>query len=195
MGISIHYKGSLNQANLIDSFCEEMEAIAKEMEWKYLCIIDTGDSTEIPLKGVIISPHKDSEYLILTVDPTGTLRNAFMMKFIKKHEDLTFLNFIKTQFAPVEIHIAVVQLLRYIRQKYMSNLYVLDDGCYWETSDADLLRNKIAFLNSMMDKVEGVLKTITFNKEDSVETVANKLEQLLSKKFRSVKVKRIKGKS
>jgi hypothetical protein len=194
MGVSIHYKGSLDQVTFIDSFCEEMEDIAKEMEWKYTRIDDIGDSKDIPLKGLIISPHKDSESLMLTVDSTGTLRNAFMMQFIKEHEDLTYHNSIKTQFAPVENHIAVVQLLKYIRQKYMSNLWVMDEGCYWETSDAGLLRQKIAFLNSMMDKLEGVLKTITVEKDDSPEAVADKLELLLSKKFRNIEVKSIKRK-
>jgi len=108
--------------------------------------------------------------------------------------DLTYHNFIKTQFAQVENHIAVVQLLKYIRQKYMSNLWVMDEGCYWETSDAGLLRQKMAFLNSMMDKLEGVLKSLSFEIENSPEAVADKLEQLLSKKFRNTDVKRIKRK-
>jgi hypothetical protein len=195
MGVTIHFKGKLDDCGLIDSFCNEMEDIAKEMEWEYTRIDDITASDENPLKGVIVSPHKNSESLMLTVDSAGTLRNVFMMQFIEEYEDLTYHNFIKTQFAPVEIHIAVVHLLKYIRQKYMSNLDVTDEGSYWETSDAKLLREKIAFLTSIMDKLEGVLKTATFNKEDSVETVADKLEQLLSKKFSRIEVKKIKRKS
>jgi hypothetical protein len=76
----------------------------------------------------------------------------------------------------------------------MTNLWVLDEGCYWETSDAGLLRQKIAFLNSMMDKLEGVLNTLTVGKDDSPEAVADKSEQLLSKKIRNIDVKRIERK-
>ncbi len=195
MGVTIHFKGNLDQLGLIDTFCNEMEDIAKEMKWEYTRIDDLAASDDNPLKGVIISPHKDSESLMLTVDSAGILRNVFMMQFIEKYEDLTYHNFIKTQFAPVEIHIAVIHLLKYIRQKYMSNLDVMDEGCYWETSDAGLLSEKMAFLNSMMDKVEGVLKTLTKEKEDSVETVVVKLEQLLSKRFRKAEVRKIKRKT
>jgi hypothetical protein len=38
MGITIHYQGKLNQPDLAEEFCEELEDIAKAMEWKYYLI-------------------------------------------------------------------------------------------------------------------------------------------------------------
>jgi hypothetical protein len=38
MGVTIHYKGTLNSADELDLFCEEMEDIAKSMGWKYSAV-------------------------------------------------------------------------------------------------------------------------------------------------------------
>jgi len=35
MGISIHYKGKLNNTTLLQSFIDEVEDISKDMNWDY----------------------------------------------------------------------------------------------------------------------------------------------------------------
>jgi hypothetical protein len=62
------------------------------------------------------------------VDKKGFLRNPFMLEISKGDDEFTWFNHIKTQFAPVEIHVAVIKLLKYIQQKYISNLDVYDEG-------------------------------------------------------------------
>jgi hypothetical protein len=145
MGITIHYQGKLNRPDLADEFCEELEDIAKTMDWKYNVINDEPDSKPFPVKGIIISPHEKSEPLVFTFDPEGNLRNAFMLQFLGEEPDLTWYNHTKTQFAPIDVHIAIVKLLKYLQQKYIENLKVTDEGSYWETGDADLLKTKNGF--------------------------------------------------
>lgn len=180
MGVTIHYKGKLNQPELINEFCEEMKDISKAMEWDYYLINNREDLQEIKLKGIIIIPHKESEPLVLTVDPEGILRNAFMMKFVKEEPELTFINHIKTQFAPPEVHIAVIKLLKYIHKKYVFNLDVYDEGGYWATENPALVKERIDFLNSKMDALRDISKSFKIDTDDSPETIADKMEQLLN---------------
>jgi len=184
MGVTIHYKGKLNSADDIDLFYEEMEDIAKSMGWKH-SVFNFDLKDKEPLKGVIIQPHPNSESLQLISDQQGNLRNAFAMEFAGEDSELTYLNFIKTQFAPVENHIAVIKLLKYIQQKYISNLDVYDEGEYWQTGSEKILKQKIDFLNSVMDQLEDVLNTIEIEKGSSAESIADKIEEVLKNtKFR-----------
>jgi hypothetical protein len=185
MGVTIHYKGKLNSADEIDSFCEEMEDIAKSMGWKHT-VIDKFDSNDkTPVKGIIIQPHEKSESLQLISDQQGNLRNVFAFDFASEDSELTYLNFIKTQFAPVEIHAAVIKLLKYIQQKYISNLDVYDEGDYWQTGDEKLLKGKIDFLNGAIEQLAEVLNTVEFDKDSSPESIVDKIEEILKNmKFR-----------
>jgi hypothetical protein len=187
MGVTIHYKGKLNSADDINSFCEEMEDIAKSMGWK-CSVFDFDDKSNVPLKGVIIGPHEKSEPLPFMVDKNGFLRNPFMLEFSKDDDEFTWFNHIKTQFAPIEIHIAVVKLLKYIQKKYISNLDVYDEGDYWQTGDEKILKEKIDFLNGAINQLADVLNSIEFEKDSSPESIADKIEEVLKNmKFRKPK--------
>ncbi len=112
MGVTIHYKGNLNSVDDIGSFCEEIEDIAKSMGWKYNSFdLDEKDNT--PVKGLFIGPHSKAEMLQLMFDKNGFLRNALMFEHFPHDKKITYLNHFKTQFAPVEIHVAVINLLKY----------------------------------------------------------------------------------
>jgi hypothetical protein len=185
MGISIHYQGKLNRPDMADEFCEELEDIARTMDWKYNVINDEPDSKPFPVKGIIISPHEKSEPLVFTFDPEGNLQNAFMLQFLGEEPDLTWYNHTKTQFAPIDVHIAVIKLLKYLQQKYIENLKVTDEGSYWETGDADLLKKKMDFLNVKMDELAGLLETLEIGKDETAETLADKIEKLLNGKMKN----------
>lgn len=194
MGITIHYQGKLNQPDLADEFCEELADIAKVMEWNYNRINDEPDSEPVPLKGIVISPHEKSEPLVFTFDPDGYLRNAFMMRFADEEPDLSWYNHTKTQFAPIDVHIAIIKLLKYLQQKYFKNLKVTDEAGYWETGDANLLKQRIDYLNAKMDELAGLLETIEIEKEDTAETLVDKIEKLIQEKMQGT-INRVKRKN
>ena len=181
MGVTIHYKGKLNSEDLIDPFCEEMEDIARSMEWEYNRFDFDKSKDEIPLKGLIIKPHKSAEPLQFMIDKSGNLRNVFLVKWLNDENESSFFNHIKTQFAPFDVHIAVIKLLKYLQQKYMLSLEVWDEGDYWQTGDAVLLKEKMDFLNEKMDQIKNVLHSIEFEEGSSAESVADKIEEILKK--------------
>jgi hypothetical protein len=180
MGIVIHYKGKLNSADLIEDFCEEMEDISKSMEWKYNSF-DFDEKDKTPVKGLFIRPHPEAELLQFMIDKNGYLRNALMLEHFQHDDDITFLNHIKTQFAPIDIHIAVIRLLKYIQQKYVTNLEVYDEGEYWHTEDTTLLKEKMLFLREKIDLFEGALNSIPFDPNESAESIADKIEEVFKK--------------
>lgn len=180
MGITIHYKGKLNSTDLIDPFCEEMEDISKSMNWK-INSFDFNEKDKTPVKGLFIGLHPESELLQFMIDKNGYLRNALMLEHYPHDNEMTFLNHTKTQFAPVEVHTAIIKLLKYIHKKYIGNLEVYDEGDYWEKEDPVILKEKIDFLAEKINFLADALNSVEFEKGTSPESVADKIEELLRK--------------
>lgn len=191
MGITIHYKGKLNNLDLIEPLCNEIEDIAKDMEWKYSLLendlhnpntsqIDNGKIIgHIPLKGISLSIHKDAESLSFYFDKDGNIRNILSMAFLSDDELSESSDYVKTQFAPIQIHITIIKLLKYIKSKYINNLEVIDEGNYWKSQNEKLLQEKFNFLDEKIDEVGNLLSNIEFNKDDSVESMIKRIESVL----------------
>ena len=47
--------------------------------------------------------------------------------------------------------LTLIKLLRYLKRKYFKTFEVIDEGNYWETGDADLLKEKMKFLSQKLD--------------------------------------------
>ena len=195
MGITIHYKGNISNVNLIDEFCDELIDIAETMDWKASeKIFDEEDK----IKGVSVTPHKDSESLSFFFNiEDGGLRNIMnvIMKDPYNPEEPEW-DFIKTQFAPPEVHVTVIKLLQYIKKKYMPDLEVVDEGDYWETGDEKLLAGKLKFLGDKIDAFGKALNSIS--KEDikeitesDDESMPEKFEKIIRKIFLDGEIKEI----
>lgn len=188
MGVTIHYYGKLNKPELADEICNELIDISKELNWTITKI----DGDSYLKKGVIIGPHPNAEPLPLVFDNGGVLKNPFTVEYNrnnKKQLDDSY-HSIKTQFAPIEIHVGVIKLLKYLKKKYLNNLTVHDEGSYWETENVKILEEKISFINKKMDEVEGILKEIPIDEHETTESMIVKIEKILKEKL-SVKIKKI----
>lgn len=81
---------------------------------------------ECPVTGVMLSPHPDAEPIRLEFDT-----------------DLYMQHFCKTQFAPAQVHVEVIGLLRELAP-LMEDFSVEDEGGYWETGDLQHLEEQLA---------------------------------------------------
>lgn len=146
MGVTIHFQGKLRSAGHMPKLQEALLPWAKR--WKTeLVDVDIPEADIIRvrngkveesigrLRGCHVFPHKDSE----------PLRFWFT-------DDLYMESFCKTQFAPVDTHIEVVELLRVVKPLF-TGFKVIDEGGYWETSDREELARRIGFLNSAIDRI------------------------------------------
>ena len=65
-------------------------------------------------------------------DKNGHLHSPLEMKISQEKETKSeeYYQFVKTQFAPPEIHISIVSPLQFFKKRYISNLTVEDEGDY-----------------------------------------------------------------
>ncbi len=202
MGITIHYKGKLKDIQMVNSLIDEFKDIAEIMNWNHAVLNEDWDKPNtsqilhhenkieitghIPLKGIRINPHSECESLSLFFDRDGNLQNVLGMAIKTDENDSEpgYLS-VKTQFAPPEIHISIIKLLKYLKAKYISDLEVFDEGSYWETEDKNLLMEKITFLNRKMDKVEEIISSIQIGLNNlSAEDAIKLLEKTLKEKLK-----------
>lgn len=197
MGITIYYRGSIEDLSLIDPIQRVMVEFCQSMNWKYhlwnedlskpfnakLVHIDKGAEIKghIPLRGISIDSDPNNETLNLLFNPEGRL-SSFLQEILLHDGTLTKDQdwvFVKTQFGTVDAHIAIVKLLQYLKQSYIPNLEVKDEGEYWETGDTEHLMGKRAFLFGKMAQVEKALSSIQFDHEPTREELIQKIDEVI----------------
>ena len=193
MGITIHYKGRLNDNNLIEPFILEFEDIAKDMNWEYQILdedlsepntayIENGKiNGNLPLKGISINIHPDSETLSFYFDKDGNLRDLLSTALLSGEDLENSYSFVKTQFVPFQIHITIVKLLRYIKSKYINNITVVDESEYWTSNDELQLKNKFEFIDNRITEMVNDLESTS---NDTLEVLLDKIEKLFKRKFK-----------
>jgi hypothetical protein len=144
MGVTIHFEGKLRSADSLQVILREArdwaaawhsEAIALDAPSKKLTRVvnETEFDYEGPVTGVQLMPHKDSEPLILEFD-----------------DQLVVQEYCKTQFAPIATHMDIVRFLRAIEPQF-EWFDVFDEGGYWETGDAEVLRKAFSDFEKAKD--------------------------------------------
>lgn len=197
MGMSIHYRGRLDDVRRLPTLCDELTDIASTMNWPSATLDDdwfrspdaklggTGSGRiegHLGLKGVQITPHSGSEPLILFFDKEGDLRSPMTMLLILdgvlKPEEAWIS--MKTQFSGPDTHVWVVGLLKYLKRRYISNLEVSDESKYWETGNRQELEEKMALINAKLELISTALSSERFGDMTglSAEEIASKIEQL-----------------
>lgn len=209
MGITIHYGGKLKDRESLPALIEELEDIAQAMEWECTRfdedwetqpraeIVHTEHGAEIRghlgLKGVVLSVHPDCEPFSFLFDRDGNLRDLVSMVGILQgfiDAERAQVN-VKTQFAPLHVHITIIKLLKYIGKKYIANLEVNDEGDFWQTGDREILAQKLNFLNKKIDELAEALSAAEIeNTNDlSEKDLLDKIERILKEKFEQDKKK------
>jgi len=93
----------------------------------------------------------------------------------------------KTNFSTIDNHIAIVKLIKYIKNKYIPNLSVTDEGDYYETGNKELLEQKWNFLLKKFDEFAGLLENnlAVEDKKLSPENLLKKLENIIKLNYGS----------
>ena len=199
MSITIHYKGSIRDLALISKLQEEMVDVCEIMNWEYHLLNEDltkpFDATlthsegaahidgHIPLKGIIINVDPENESLDLLFTPERNL-SSFMLEILKDEGTIDKNHnwiFCKTQYGGVDSHIAIIKLLRHLKQTYIPDMEVKDEGEYWETGDKERLMGKRGFLFGKMVQFEKALSSIEVDDNTSTEELVKKIEDVLRK--------------
>jgi hypothetical protein len=147
MGVTIHFEGRLRNEEAFVRSMEVAAAFAREKGWTANPIAEeTVALSRVrgeedwdylgPTKGLALDPHASCDPVRLEFD-----------------RDLYVQEFVKTQFAPIEIHLQIVELLRALSTEF-EDLQVEDEGEYWDTSNpAALDGHRQACFHALKDEL------------------------------------------
>jgi hypothetical protein len=183
----LHYSGVLLHAGLIDELVEETKDICRSHGWPGR-LIDISGFTRI--RGLEFTPEGCQPiYLTFLLDGHLSSPVRFMYPDIFGEEENLFHGkrwiYVQTQDATQEIHLAVVQLFEYLKQKYFHRFDIRDEIRY----GIDEVTN---FRQAQDDLLSGVLGFNAFEDHDTRSSfytsgLPDKIRKLLSRKRRKRK--------
>ena len=189
MGLSFHYSGSFRQSASLPEMIEELKDIAEICNWKYHIFqkqfpfeSDNGTGKNA-IYGIMFSPpHCEPVWLCfldnrrlcspINVELFGQLQDP-------KHRNFLYILSTKTQYAGVETHMTIINLLKYLAGKYFEMLEVSDEGKYWETGDVKILEATFKRYNDALNILTNVIDQ---NTKQPNESYMDFLRRILKKK-------------
>jgi hypothetical protein len=145
MGITIAYRGRLADPARIEDFEDRLVDCALEMDAPVQVWRSWADhNPERMIRGVILGLAPGQESTSLLLSPEGWLIGLTDIQDAEEGRlERPPWCFVKTQFGPVEGHVALVEMLAALKREFVPDLEVSDDGGYWETRDlAELVRRR-----------------------------------------------------
>lgn len=119
MGVTLHYRGRLKPKETPRSLLIAASLFCEGKKWKV-------SEVKGPTVSFVVEPHEHCEPLGFALDKDGN-----------------FADRCKTQFAPLEVHMGIVDLFESIRGR-LAELIVQDEGHYWETRSRERLELQVA---------------------------------------------------
>jgi hypothetical protein len=108
-------------------------------------------------RGLIIEPHPESESLVLMFDPDNG--RLMMLMDVADGHSLSYDLFIKTQFAPIETHVAVCEVLHRLQSEFgRKNLHVNDESGYFDSGKLEPLLKMRKIVEDAINNPELVLR-------------------------------------
>ena len=153
MGVTIAYRGRLADLTRIEDFEDRLFDFALEMGgmaqiWRTWA----DDNPERMVRGVILDLAPGQESTSLLISPEGWLIGLTDIEDAENGR----LNeppwcFVKTQFGPIEGHVALVEMFAALKREFLPDLEVSDEGGYWETRDLAELVRRHSLLKAAID--------------------------------------------
>ena len=166
MGLSVHYHGEIKNMDLIPELTEEVKNICEVFGWTFH-LFDDKD-----FQGICFNPP-EGEPVFLTFNNTPHIASPVLWQLKMETAPVS----VKTQFAGIEAHIALIKLLKYLSNRYFKIFELSDEGNYWETGDAEVLKKQFAAYNYALDTICNALKDLKPIPGETASSLADRLEQ------------------
>jgi hypothetical protein len=134
------------------------------------------------LKGVVVNVGPGVESVGILFDRSGVLTGiGQQISWLLGNKEETRYSTCKTQFGDVDSHISVIKLFDILKNKYMDNLEVFDEGSYWTDRDRECLAERLAVTGHFIRDTEKKLGGIEISEDDdrSPEDIASRVETAL----------------
>jgi hypothetical protein len=194
MGLSVHYSGKIKSYPLINLLVEEVKDICGSMKWNY-GVMDAGQSTLKPgdvakkytpkdVKGICFTPD-ECETIALTFLPDNTLCCPAKLTCYDPESNDLMIEWIsvKTQFAGIQTHIAVLKLLQYLKEKYFESFELDDEGEYWGVWNEEILQRRFDTYNFLLNSVAEALSNIPAIPGESAASMAARIEAIIKERL------------
>ncbi|MBN2579403.1 MAG: hypothetical protein JXB10_10460 [Pirellulales bacterium] len=153
MGVTIFYRGSLNDLNRVGDFEDCVLNLVLELGGQARVWRSNDDEDpQRMIRGVVLDLYPGQETTSLLISPEGWIVNLCEIEEAEKGQlaEPPWC-FVKTQCGPVEGHVALVEMLAALKREFLSNLEVTDEGGYWETRDPAALTAKFHEVQAAID--------------------------------------------
>lgn len=144
-GVTIHYEGTATSPDAVGKILAAVTAVAQKNHWK----IEGASVARGKLRRVIEEKNKDYEGRISGV--VVRVSDNCEPLYFRFGDDLFMQDYVKTQFAGVDAHIQIVELLKSLRPHFRK-LEILDEGDFWDTHDRAVLAGHMAKINSLIEE-------------------------------------------
>ncbi len=202
MGLAFHYSACIRKQELIKPLVTEVEDICQSMNWEYTLWDKvsefpatsipkepgTGDPKSIHLQGILFTPP-ECETVSLLFTPSGRMTAFPNLLSAESYVvngldiDLIYTVSVKTQYAGVDLHIALMNLLKYLEGKYLTDMEVSDEGEYWERMDKNYLAERFAANWAVINAVKDALSNAEFKSDRNADTISDQLLAILRKEL------------
>lgn len=172
MGLSIHYNGAIRDMDSIPAMVEEVKDVCESLQWTYHLFNDKN------FTGICFSPP-ECEPVFLTFNNTPEL--ACPIKWQFKIEPVNFIS-TKTQFAGIEVHIALLKFLKHLADKYFAVFEMDDEGGYWNTWDEAVLKKQFDRYNFLLDAMAEALRDFKLEPGENALGLVERLEKFLGER-------------
>ena len=193
MGLSIHYRGSFNAAASLQAMIEEVKDIAEIYKWKYTiykykfpvnCLGKSAYNKNI--YGINFTPP-NCETICLCFLSNGKMSSSLHLKFYgnstnKVEAGYLYMLSVKTQYAGIETHKLIINLLKYLSEKYLNDFTVNDEGKYWETGDEKLLKDTFKSYTDLIENFTSSIENFPCKPGESFEAYFKRLLKQIHEK-------------
>jgi hypothetical protein len=158
MGITVAYRGRLADPTRVEDFEHRLLDFALEVGGMGQVWRSHADDSERMVRGVILNLAPGQEPASLLLSPEGWLIGLVDIEDAESGR-LTEPPwcFTKTQFGPLEAHVALVEMLAALRREFLPDLEVSEEGGYWQTRDlAELTRRRSRVKGAIDGLAEGL---------------------------------------
>jgi hypothetical protein len=182
MGITIHYRGSLADLSRVEDFEDRVIDLALALGgnprlWRSA---DKENPARM-VRGMFLDLAPGQETTSLLISPEGWLIGLVDIEDAERGTlDEKPWCFVKTQYGPIEGHVALVELLTALKKEFMPDLEVMDEGGYWEHRDLAELKRKTEFLGKAIRMLGDAIAGDQLSPEaaEDPEILATRIERL-----------------
>jgi hypothetical protein len=182
MGVTVYYRGCLDDLDRVEDFEDRVLDLAFNLGgeariWRSVA----DDQSGRMVRGVTLDLYPGQETISLLISPEGWLIGLLEIEQAEMGEiDQPPWCFVKTQFGAIEGHVVLVELLAALKQHFISNLEIRDDGQYWPDRDLTTLRQKFATVQAAIDGLAEGLRQYGLSPEaaEDPEILTSRIERV-----------------